>query len=515
MRIPVRMRCDLGREIPVWAFLLFALACILPAVWSVSIPPLHDYHNHLARQYILHRLDQSPVLGSFYMSMWRASPYLMFDAVVQALATVMPVAVAGKVFVTLMLVLLASAPAALNLALLGRITPLALLGPLFAFNQTVTLGFVNFMFGVAMALVAFAVWIRLRSASRTLRWVAMPLLCAAVFFSHLLGFVIYMATVSSYEIGRYVSGWRKPDGRLSIRFDREQWVILAAILLQAALPLLLFAAWGPTTESVSHNTYGGLQRKVELLTSIFGYLMPYPQGVERALRWLVPAVLLALLALRKVRLAEGAGWPMAAMLGLFLAMPVELFGGWGADHRLLPALGLLAVGVLRPTWNGRASWAIVILGGVILARAATVTAEWVNAGQIYARYLRALELVPNGSRLFYAFGHSAGQRLTTQPVYHVPQQVLATRDVYVPFLFASTSGWLTLRYRDEVEPLQRLSAGPVLLHGDSPGWESLKGRFDYFLLVDQQHFSAPVPDWLTLRYEEGQIRLYSATPIAR
>lgn len=509
------MQFDLGREIPVWAFLLFALACILPAVWSVSIPPLHDYHNHLARQYILHRLDHSPVLESFYASMWRASPYLMFDAVVQALAIVMPVAVAGKVFITVMLVLLASAPAALNLALQGRVTPLALLGPVFAFNQTVTLGFVNFMFSVAMALVAFAVWIWLRSASRALRWAAMPLLCAAVFFSHLLGFVIYMVAVSSYEIGKYVSGWKKPDGRLSIRFDHEQWVILASILLQAALPLLLFAAWGPTTESVSNNTYGGLQRKFELLASIFRYLMPYPHGIERAMRWLVPAVLLALLALRKLHLAQGAGWPLAAMVGLFLAMPVELFGGWGADHRLLPALGLLAVGVLRPTWNGRATWAVVILGSVILVRAATVTAEWVNAGPIYARYLRALELVPNGSRLFYAFGHSAGQRLTTQPVYHVPQQVLATRDVYVPFLFASTSGWLTLRYRDEVEPLQRISAGPVLLHGGSPGWDSLKDRFDYFLLVDQQHFKTPPPDWLTLMHEDGEIRLYSGTASAR
>ena len=144
-----------------WLPVLAALVAMLP-VWSADTPPLLDYHNHLARQYILARIDHSPLLGQWYLSAWHATPYLAFDGIVQAFATLMPVDIAGKVFVSLMLLLLALAPLALNLAVVGRVTPVALLGLLFVHNGTVTLGFVNYLFGIGFALCVVALWIRLR-----------------------------------------------------------------------------------------------------------------------------------------------------------------------------------------------------------------------------------------------------------------------------------------------------------------------------------------------------------------
>ena len=231
--------------------LLLILVCVLLPVWVTSIPPLLDYHNHLARQYILANIDSSEYLENFYKTSWHASPYLAFDAIVQGLASFMSVAIAGKVFLSLALFLLGLAPLVLNLAALGRITPVALLGLLFVYNETVTLGFVNYIFGIGLALCVAALWIRLRIGPGWVRLLLFPLLCSLIFFSHLLGFVIYALVIVSYELGKYLGGLRRPPNSMPWRFDRDARLNLLSIFIQCALPLAIFAAFGPSTGSVS------------------------------------------------------------------------------------------------------------------------------------------------------------------------------------------------------------------------------------------------------------------------
>lgn len=497
----------------VGAFLL-TIACALLPVWSADIPPLLDYHNHLARQYILARVDGSATLGQFYKTAWHASPYLAFDAIVQGLASFMPVDVAGKVFLSLTLFLLGLAPLALNLAAFGRITPVALLGLLFVHNETVTLGFVNYLFGIGLALCVAALWIRLRIGPGWVRLLLFPLLCSLIFFSHLLGFVIYALVIVTYELGKYLGGLRRPDNSMSWRFDSDARLNLLSIFIQCAVPLVIFAAFGPSTASVSSNTYGGLERKFSLLVGMFGYLLPtYIWTLDKAMQLALPAALVLLVATRRLRVDPALCWPLGAILLLFFAMPMELFSGWGADHRLLPALGLLLVGSLRPANGGSGRllpWAFAGVALLAAARTVAVASEWRKSDERYAEYVRAFELIDNGSRMFFAFGHAGGKSITSIPEYHMPTLVLSTKDVYVPYLFASNSGSFTLQYQSDVEPLQRLSRGPVLTHGESPDWPAIQGKFDYFFLVNQQHFRSPPPAELVSIFEGRTIRVYRA-----
>lgn len=491
---------------------LLTLVCALVPLWSTSIPPLLDYHNHLARQYIVANIGSSQLLGNFYETAWHASPYLAFDAIVQALGRAMPLDVAGKLFLSLMLLLLAVAPMALNLALFRRVTPVALLGLLFVHNVTVTLGFVNYVFGVGFALCGAALWIRLRQTALWTRLLLAPLVCTVVFFSHLLGFVVYTLVIGSYELGRYLAGLRRADGRREFALTRDQRWNLLSLLLQCAVPLTIFAAFGPSTETVVKNTYGGIERKLDLLAGMFGYLMPpYLWALDRAVQLALPALLLVLLLARRLRVAPGMAWPLAVLLLLFFVMPMELFSGWGADHRLLPALGLLLVGALAPSDEVRSrplQWSFVAIALLALVRMAAVTVDWRQSNADYAEYLRAFDAVRSGGKMYYAFGHTGAQKISTRPVYHLPALVLARREVYVPFLFASSSGGFTLQYRSEVEPLQRLSKGPVLTHGASPDWAAILDQFDHFLLIDEQCFHVPPPAGLTLAYEGQRVRLY-------
>lgn len=493
------------------AVLLAVLAAAVP-VACATIPPLLDYPNHLARQYILDRAATSALLGQWYATSWHASPYLAFDAIVQALARVMPIEMAGRVFVGLMLLLLGLAPLMLNWAVAGRVTPPALLGLLFVHNHTVTLGFLNYLFGIGLGLCAAALWIRWRGAGLWTRLLGFPLLCTAVFFSHLLGFVLYVLVVGSHEFGRWVGALRREGGTLHWRLDRDQQWNLLSIALQCALPLAIFALLGPSTQSVSQNTYGGLERKFLHLLGVFDYLVPpYLWWPDRLLQVLIPVALVLLLLTRQLRIARELHWPLMALMALYFAMPMELFKGWGADHRLLPAFGMLFVGSLRPG-DGRAPrwrhWAVGALALLVVVRVAAVSMEWRKFDAIYSNYERAFDVISDGNRVYFAFGHSGTQQVSIHPVYHLPTLVLSRRDVYVPYLFATDSGSFTLRYQPEIKSLQHLSPGPVLTDRRSPNWPAIVERFDYFLLVDEQHFAQPVPQELVRVYHAGRVSVY-------
>lgn len=489
------------------------LVAVTPLV-ATDIPPLLDYHNHLARQYILHRLPESPTLLAFYQAAWPATPYLAFDAIVQGLARLMPVDTAGKAFLALMFLLMGLAPLTLNLALFRRITPIALAGLLFLHNGTVTLGFVNYLFGIGFGLILFALWIAGRGSTLRLRLLWFPLLCTLLFFSHLLGFVIYLLCLGSYELGQHLSQARQAGGARLWHLEREQRLNLLSLLLQIVPPLTIFAVFGPSTHTVTSNTYGGIERKFELLLGMFEYLIPpYLWTLDRVLAIALPLGLIAALALRIVRVPAAMYWPLGAMLLLFFVMPRQLFSGWGADHRLLPALGLLLIGSLGPgpAWGkGTTRVLTALFIGLVLLRAATVALDWRRANDYYAEYRQAFAHIAQGSKVYFAFGHNGSKTFRPYPIYHLPQLVLAQRDVYVPYLFASLpGGGFTLRYQPAVEPLQRLSPGPVLLRGESPAWEALLPRFDYFLLVNERHFRTPVPtDKLEQIYSGTRVRLY-------
>lgn len=499
-----------------WLVTVLALVLLIslaPLVVAYT-PPLLDYHNHLARQYILHRLPESHVLAQFYSAAWPATPYLAFDAIVQALASWLPVDVAGKVFLALMFLLLGLAPLALNAAVYGRITPVALAGLLFLHNDTVTLGFVNYLFGIGFGLLLFAFWIKGRSTSLGMRLVIFPVLCTLVFFSHLLGFVIYLLCLGSYELGQHIRRLRQSSSVHWWALDPTQRVNLLSLLLQIVPPLTIFSLFGPSTRTVSSNTYGGIERKFELLAGMFDYLIPpYLWTLDKVVVIALPLLILTLLLTRHLRVHPDLLWPLGAMLLLFFAMPMELFSGWGADHRLLPALGLLAIGSLGPgrRWNV-ATARLIGLGLIVLVlvRASAVTADWHRSNEYYAEYLRAFEKIPHGSRVYFAFGHAGGKTFEPYPVYHLPHLMLAERYVYLPYLFASLpGGGFTLRYQPGVEPLQRLSPGPVLTDHQSPDWNVLLPQFDHYLLVNERHFTDPPPrSQLVQVYAGRTVNLY-------
>lgn len=492
---------------------LISLVTLVP-LWSADVPPLLDYHNHLARQYILEQLPNSEILQSFYKIEWRASPYLVMDVIVQLFSRFMSVAAAGKIFLSFTLLLVALAPVALNIALFGRVTPISLVGLLFTYSTTLTLGFVNFLFSVGFALCLFSLWILKRESSYWMKLAVFSLMSTLLFFSHLIGFCIYFLLVGTFELSRHIDKYDQPTLRALLSFDSSQQVSLISLGLQCAIPLTIFFLYGPSSEGVSSNTYGDIWRKIELIVSIFSYLIPpYSWTLDRILTSGMTALVPLLLLMQKITISKQIKWSLFAMLLLFFVMPMELFSGWGADQRLLTPIGLLFVGSLTPNSGNRTIWLFItaFIAMILLVRTTVITNEWRKTNnEDYAEYFKAFESLRDGSKVYFAFGHAEKQQIWPRPVYHLPHLALKTRQVYLPYLFTTKSGTIPLQYAEDLAQLQRLSPGPVLMYGESPNWSALLNEYDFFLLVNEQYFKIPVPDELVPVYQGDKVKVYKS-----
>jgi len=100
--------------------LLVLVAAAVTPVFSVQVPPLEDYINHLARMYVLTNLDRDPLVTKFYGIDWEIIPNLVMDLLVPLFARWMNIYLAGQMFVILTLVLLVSGSFALHYAVHRR-----------------------------------------------------------------------------------------------------------------------------------------------------------------------------------------------------------------------------------------------------------------------------------------------------------------------------------------------------------------------------------------------------------
>jgi hypothetical protein len=543
-----RARTNTARRSPAGRAVLVVLLLVIIALvplWSVDLPPLVDYHNHLARQYILANLPHSDQLQSFYQPNWQVAPYLAMDVIVQGLAKWVSVETAGRIFLSMMFLLVGLAPIVLSLAVQRRVTPIALLALLTIHNETVRLGFVHYMFSIGFALCLLAAWIRLREGPRWVRHFVFPILSTLLFFSHLIGFVVYGLTLGAYELGRHIDNVRRRAPHAPLSLDSTVRSNLISLGLQCLLPLGIYALYGPSTAVVSQNRYGDIWRKLELLQGMFSYLIPpYLWTLDRILVIALPVALLLLVVLRRIEIAKHMSWPLLALFCFLLATPWTLFGGSGADHRLLPALGLLLAGSLtwrtarstepthaspgptssqgldiqpsrRPNAIARllqrcaGNWdtlAFGLIAALIVVRAGAIALEWQRTDREYAEYRRAFEFLSDGSRVYYAFGR-AGTTGGRGPSYFLPCLAVAKKDVYLPYLFTTDSNpGINMKYTAAYEPLQHLSPGPRLAEGQSPDWRATLEAYDYLILGNERLFD--VPAQLLLVYRGSDFAVY-------
>ena len=143
----------------VWLVTIPLAAISLAPTLLVDIPAMADYLNHLARMYVLTDVGTSND-NPYYEITFGLFPNLAMDLIVPWFATVINVESATRYFFFLSQILVISGAIAMEYALKGR-HELAILASLLALPSTpFSHGFVNFDFGISIALFWIASWIK-------------------------------------------------------------------------------------------------------------------------------------------------------------------------------------------------------------------------------------------------------------------------------------------------------------------------------------------------------------------
>jgi len=177
--------------------LLFAVA-LAPTV-MVDIPAMVDYPNHLARMHLLATAgtpDQSP----YYHVKWALYPNLAMDLIVPPLGRLVGIEAATRWFLLLSQILVVTGAIAIEWAVKGRHRIAGFEALLALYGLPFAMGFVNFEFGLGVALWGGAAWLVLKDAAWTVRLAAHALFVALIFTAHLFALGVYGLTIGCCEL---------------------------------------------------------------------------------------------------------------------------------------------------------------------------------------------------------------------------------------------------------------------------------------------------------------------------
>jgi hypothetical protein len=407
---------------------LFCLLLVLSAgpIFSTTLPPILDYPNHLARMHILVENGASPTLDQFYAVHWAALPNLAMDVIVPPLARVMPLDLAGRVFILLTFAVIAAGCGALNRVLHGHWSCWSLGIFVVLYNRILLWGFLNYLFGLGLAFGAVALWLASARWSGWQRVVLSVVAVALVYFSHFAAFGVYVLMLAGIEAGPGLAllrqrAWRAIAARLA--------VLAPQFLLPAAISL---SGWG---QSVGGKiAYASILRKIDLLFSVFD---SYDRPFEVVCFVLFVGMLATLAARRQLGLAPLMRWPLALVVLAYLALPAQLLSGSGADRRMAIVIFMVILAGSLPRLASPRG-ARVVAGIMILlfgVRLAVFEARWLEADGFYQQDLARLDLLPHGAKLAVVNPGNAIQ-VGKDPELHLPNLAIIRREAFVSTLFA-------------------------------------------------------------------------------
>jgi hypothetical protein len=391
---------DLGDKVRPWwetrlCLALVVLATMLPLVYP-PVPPLVDLLGHMGRYRVELDLDHSAWLERYYNYHWAAIGNLGVDLLIIPLGKLFGLEPAVKLIVLAIPPLTAAGFLWVAREVHGRVPPTAFFALPFIYGYPFLFGFVNFTLSVALAFLAFGLWLRLGRLERTAvrSWLFGPI-SLIVFFCHtygwgLLGLMCFSAdAVRLHDRGR--TWWRAG--------------LEAALHTSVmALPLLVMLIW-------RSETHGGQT------SSWFEWKIKW-RWIYSALRdrwklfdiWslvVAGAVFLYAIVSRKLTLSRNLAFSAIVLSICFAILPRIIFGSAYADMRLVPYL--MAVALLAIRFRGapdrRTAQVLAVLGLMFFGtRTIANTLSLGIAANDQAAKMKAIDLMPRGARVISLVG---------------------------------------------------------------------------------------------------------------
>lgn len=422
------------------SLIALALGLGVLALWPLAVfphPGMLDYPNHLARAFILGRLDD-PLLAAHYRTVWTLVPNLGFDLWMLALDPLIGLDNAARLFIALAPVLTTVGVFALAWTIHRRITPLQLLALPLIYNSAFTKGFLGFNMSMGIALIAAACWQGLGERRAGLR------LFIATLFSTLL-YVVHLGGFGAYGI--WVAGTRLRDLWLC-RADpaaRRTWLLTTirdATQIIPVVVLLILGRLAPVEPATFDTTSRGFEIPPVRLAQIETLMDIGPVWLTAPPLVILIGFLVLALTTRRLAIAPIVAVPIAIGLVLFFTLPNTFQGIYFAAWRALFVAACFLIAGLTPTAGfGRGTLLLLTTClTVVLAFSSIVTAGyWDETRRARAEVLEILAPIPDGSRVFFAQTDRrtrSGKRAAAN-LYHVAAHAVISKRVLLQFLFTN------------------------------------------------------------------------------
>jgi hypothetical protein len=428
-----------------WGLASALVVGLLIPLFTVEIPPLLDYPNHLARMFVLAHGADDGFLSQVYEQHWSIIPNIAIDAIMPAMLSVMPLYTAGKVVLAITLLLPVAGTIAYSRAAFGVRSLWPLGAGLVAYNSLFMMGFMNFLISVGGALLAAAAWVWLRRSRPMLAVVILAPAAVGLFFMHIFGLALFGLLIGVQELLELVE--HRHQGKPMLRPVLASVATLGAVF---AGPAVLYAMSNLATVP-GQVVWQPLHWK---LMGLFGAFVQYDaiSGIGTAL--LVYGIMRVLARSRQVQVSRAAMLSLVVLIGLYPFVPFELKGTAFIDARLPVMAGFLLFAGFAPRGLSRRAGIGVtaVLSLVFLARLVSLTLIWQGQTTDVAQLRRVIASVPPGSRVLVVtvtqpdapayWGSMPVHRLPAAGMMtfmHLPALLVTERDAMWPLLFTEST----------------------------------------------------------------------------
>lgn len=484
-----------------------AVASLFPLLWP-DVPPLLDLPGHMGRYRVQLDLAHSGDLQQYYGFEWALIGNLGVDLLIELLAPLVGLEAAVKLIVLAIPPLTVAGLLWVSYEVHGRVPPTAFFAIPFAYNFPFLFGFVNFALAMALALIAFAFWLRLGRLERTgLRALLFVPISFALWIVHAFGWGTLGVLAFSAELVR--------------QYDRGFNFFSAGFraglhCLALAPPVALILLWREGAAGVTADWFN-MERKLDWLKMV---LRDRWEWFDLAALGIAGTVIAWAMVDRRMTWSRNLAASALFLSVVFVLLPRIVFGSAYADMRLAPylfALGLVAIRFPERTSRRFAHWLAIAGLAFVLVRTAGTTASAALYDRSYDRELAALDRVPHGARLVSFVGRRCKEPWAMSRLLHLPGLAIVRRHAF------SNDQWtmegaqlLDVRFRDGWpfvrDPSQIVTAnycrGEVWMTMDQALAFFPRDAFDYVWLIAPPAYDPALTQGLTPIWRDGRSILY-------
>jgi hypothetical protein len=500
-----------GAARPFWERRDFILALILisalPLLWP-DVPPLLDLPGHIGRYRVQLDLGTAPDLQQYFGFEWAVIGNLGVDLLVQALAPLLGLEATVKLIVVAIPPLTVGGLLWVAYEVHGRIPPSALFALPFAFNFPFLFGFVNFALAMALALNAFAFWLRLGRLDhvwlRAFLFVPISILLWVV---HAFGWGTLGVLAFSAELVR-----QHDRGRNFLAAGLHAGVHCLSLLPPVALMLV----W----RSDAAGYTGGWFRWISKLDWLTMALRDRWHWFDVGALAVAGGLLIWSVVDRRLAWSRNLAASVLFLSIVFVLLPRTVFGSAFADMRLAPYLLAVALVAIRFKESAglRFQRSVAIAGLLfLLVRTGGTAASMVLYDGAFDRELAALDHVPHGARLVSFVGRPCVEPWGMSRLLHLPGMAVARRHAFSNDQFTMAGAQLLhVRYRPGSpfvqDPSQVVTATPcpreTLRSLDLALILLPRDAFDYVWLISPPPYDPALAEGLTPIWRDGASVLY-------